>query len=88
MADPDKMLPALATSWNLTSPSLTYTIHLRKGVKWHPIRFPDGKVVAGKEFTSRDVKFTFDCILNPYVEAAHTRSYYEDPEATDPAKPI
>ena len=31
----------------------------------------------------RDVKFTFDCILNKNVEAGHYRSYYEDPDAKD-----
>ncbi len=81
MSDPDKLLPALATDWEFDEKTLTYTIHLRKGVKWHPMKLPNGKPLPKREFTSRDVKFTFDCILNPYVEAAHTRSYYEDPEA-------
>jgi peptide/nickel transport system substrate-binding protein len=34
---------------------LEYTIRLKKGVKWHD----------GKPFTSRDVKFTHELILNP-----------------------
>ena len=29
-----------------------------------------------REFTAQYVKFTFDCILNEYVEAAALRSYY------------
>ena len=81
--DPDNILPALATDWEFDEDTLTYTIHLRKGVKWHPMRLPNGKLLPEKEFTSRDVKFSFDCVLNPYVEAAHIRSYYEDPDAED-----
>jgi peptide/nickel transport system substrate-binding protein len=36
-----------------------------------------------REFTARDVKFTFDCVLNPHIDAAHIRSYFENPEAKD-----
>ena len=49
------------------------------------MKLPNGQELPETEFTSRDVKFTFDCVLNPSVEAAHIRSYYEDPEATDQA---
>ncbi len=81
--DPDRILPALATSWELDEENLEYTIHLRQGVKWHPMKLPNGKRLPQKEFTARDVKFSFDCVLNPHVEAAHIRSYYEDAEAED-----
>jgi peptide/nickel transport system substrate-binding protein len=46
--------PSLATSWEQPN-EMTYIFHLRKGVKWH----------NGREFTSEDVKFTFDRILDP-----------------------
>ena len=85
-ANPQRILPRLATDWEFDEETLTFTIHLRKGVKWHPMRLPNGEILPEKEFTSRDVKFTFDCVLNPYVEAAHIRSYFEDPEAEDPSK--
>ncbi len=85
-SNPDVWEPVLAESWTFDEPNLEYTIHLRKGVKWQPITLPSGKELPATEFTARDVKFTFDCILNKNVEAAHTRSYYEDPEATDDAK--
>lgn len=49
-----ELLPGLATSWDHPDP-LTYIFHLRKGVKWH----------NGQEFTSEDVKFSFDRILDP-----------------------
>jgi peptide/nickel transport system substrate-binding protein len=84
-SNPDVWEPVLAESWTFDEPNLEYTIHLRKGVKWQPITLPSGKELPATEFTARDVKFTFDCILNKNVEAAHTRSYYEDPEATDDA---
>ncbi len=35
----------------------TYTYHLRSGVRWHD----------GQPLTSRDVRFTFDVIMNPKV---------------------
>ncbi len=84
-ADPDKWDRVLATSWEFDEKALTYLIHLRHGVKWHPIRLPDGRLLPETELTSLDVKFTFDVILNPNVEAASLRSYYEDPEAEDEA---
>ena len=79
--DPDKWEPALAESWKFDQEKLEYTIKLRRGVKWHPIRFPNGKWVRDREVTAYDVKFTFDCILNPHTEAAALRSYYLDPDA-------
>lgn len=41
--------PALATSWKVSSDGLTYTFHLREGVKWH----------NGDDFTSHDMAFTY-----------------------------
>jgi len=67
---------------------LEYTIHLRKGVKWHPMKLPSGKDLPTKEFTARDVKFTFDCVLNKYIEATAARSAFEDPEATDKKRSV
>ncbi|MBK8248665.1 MAG: peptide ABC transporter substrate-binding protein [Gemmatimonadetes bacterium] len=46
--------PDLATSWEVAPDGLTWTFHLRPGVRWHD----------GAPFTSRDVKFTFDQILD------------------------
>lgn len=84
--NPDVWKPVLAESWTFDDKNLEYTIKLRKGVMWHPITRPDGTVIPPQELTARDVKFTFDCILNKNIEAAHIRSYYEDPQAKDESK--
>lgn len=84
--DPDTWIPVLATGWEFDKEKLEYTIHLRKGVKWHAMQLPNGQWLPETEFTARDVKFTFDCILNPNIEATALRSYYEDPEAEDASK--
>ncbi|MCP4221802.1 MAG: AraC family transcriptional regulator, partial [Actinomycetia bacterium] len=49
--------PELATEWEISEDNLTYTFKLREGVKWHNV-----EPVNGREFTSADVKATFDGI--------------------------
>lgn len=54
---PDEHLrptPDLATSWTTSDDGLAYTFTLRPGVRWHD----------GEPFTARDVKFTFDRIID------------------------
>ncbi len=43
----------LAESWDVSEDGLTYTFHLRQGVKWHD----------GKPFTSADVIWTIEDIM-------------------------
>ena len=82
-SNPDEWEPALAESWEFDEETLTFKINLRKGVYWHPMKLPNGKDLPRTEFTSADVKFTFDCILNENVEAASLRSYYTNPNSKD-----
>ncbi|MGQ0604524.1 MAG: ABC transporter substrate-binding protein [Anaerolineales bacterium] len=49
-------VPDLATSWEISDDSTTYTFHLAEGVTWHD----------GEPFSSEDVKFTFENILLKY----------------------
>jgi peptide/nickel transport system substrate-binding protein len=53
-------VPALAESWETPDP-LTYIFHLRAGVTWH----------NGTPFTSADVKYSLDRVLNPDSGAAN-----------------
>lgn len=87
-SNPDEWEPVLAEKWEFDQKALEYTIHLRKGVKWHPSKFPDGTVIPAREMTADDVKFTFDVIINKNVDAASLRSYYEDPDAKDESEKI
>ena len=52
--------PELARSWEISSDGLTYTFHLREGVRWHD----------GKPFTSADVKFSYEEIVGKYHHRA------------------
>ena len=50
-----KIKPALAESWDISDDGLTYTFHLRKGVKFHTTK----NFTPAKEFNADDVVFTF-----------------------------
>jgi len=52
--DTKKMMPALATNWEVASDQKSWTVTLREGVTWHD----------GVAFTADDVKFTFDSYFN------------------------
>jgi peptide/nickel transport system substrate-binding protein len=56
----------LAESWTISPDGLTYDFNLRKDATFHD----------GKPLTAEDVKFTFDTIKNPKVEAAHLQNYF------------
>ncbi len=56
--------PWLATSWDIPDP-LTYVFHLRRDARFHD----------GHPLTARDVKWTFDSILNRTVRTVKTGTY-------------
>src|SRR5262252_8713730 len=49
------IIPDLAHSWEIAKDGKTYTFHLRQGVQFHD----------GTDFTSADIKATFDRIAKP-----------------------
>jgi peptide/nickel transport system substrate-binding protein len=57
----------LASTWKVSADKLTYTFYLRQGVTWHD----------GKPFSGRDVKFTFDRLMDENVRAANARGTLE-----------
>ena len=50
-----RVVPDVAESWTVAKDGLTYTLKLRRGVKFHD----------GAEMTSRDVKASYDKIVSP-----------------------
>ena len=61
-----EMTPAIAQSYDVSDDKLVYTFHLRNDVK-----FSDGVPL-----TAKDVKFTFDKIMDPKVDAPQLRNYF------------
>ena len=54
------MIPGLAESWQVSDDFLTYTFHLRKGVKFHNL-----PPVNGREMDAEDVKATLALYMDP-----------------------
>lgn len=63
-----KLVPVLAESWEVSDDKLKYTFKLRKDVKWHD----------GEQFTSDDVVFSYNAIMDPKVDSPHLKSYYQE----------
>ena len=73
-----KVVPDLAESWTVSQDGRTYTLKLRRGVKFHD----------GAEMTSRDVKATYDRIVWPPAGITSFRkSQYVDVEAVQTPDP-
>jgi len=58
------VVPGLAEKWEMPD-ALTYVFHLRRGVRFHD----------GRPLTSKDVKWTFDSLLNGTIRSAKASSY-------------
>jgi len=61
----DELEGDLATSWEQSEDGLTWTFHLRKGVKWQNVA-----PVNGREFTSADVV----CTINEIKKRGHQKA--------------
>jgi dipeptide transport system substrate-binding protein len=69
------VIPGLATSWDVSPDGLTYTFHLRDGVKFHTTPY----FKPTREFNADDVLFTFNRMLNkddPFRKAYPTEFPY------------
>ncbi len=64
-ANLDAMEPELATDWTISEDGLTYTFNLRQGVTFH----------NGQPFTSADVIYSYNRIMNPDFPAADASSF-------------
>ena len=51
----NQVVPGLAKDWSFDKGTCTYTFYLEENVKWHD----------GERFTSKDVKFTIEAIMDP-----------------------
>ncbi|MBI2897326.1 MAG: hypothetical protein HYY06_27460 [Deltaproteobacteria bacterium] len=63
-----EIVPELAERWEVSDEGKTITFHLRSGVEWHD----------GRPFSSADVAFTFDRLMDPNVLAAAQRADFEN----------
>jgi len=73
------LVPGLATSWEVSSNGLSYTFHLRKGVKFHG----NALFKPTRDFNADDVLFSYNRMADPNhpyhkVAAGQTFAYFED----------
>ncbi len=69
------VIPGLATSWDVSPDGLTYTFHLREGVKFHTTDY----FKPTRNFNADDVLFTFNRMLDkdmPFRKAYPTEFPY------------
>ncbi|MCX4221005.1 MULTISPECIES: ABC transporter substrate-binding protein [Pseudomonas] len=69
------VVPGLATKWDISDDGLTYTFHLREGVKFHTTPY----FKPTRDFNADDVLFTFNRMINkddPFRKAYPTEFPY------------
>ena len=73
-----QVVPNLAEKWDISDDNLTYTFHLRQGVKWHSNK----AFKPTRDFNADDVLFMFDRQWkedNPYFKVTSSNhSYFND----------
>ena len=60
-----ELVPLLAKDWEFSEDGLSLTFYLQEGVKWHD----------GEPFTAKDVKYTYEWVLDP-ANGAPNRGQY------------
>ncbi len=68
-----ELIPRVAHRWEVSENHLSYTFYLRNDVC-----FSDGQPL-----TAKDVKFTFDKLMDPTTDAPHLKNYYMDVESCE-----
>jgi peptide/nickel transport system substrate-binding protein len=68
-----KPVPVLATSWEIAPDGLSYTFHLRHGVKWHD----------GQDFTSADVAYSVQLLKTIHPRGRSTFANVSGVETPD-----
>lgn len=64
----NQLVSGMAADWNVSADGLTYTFHIRRGVK-----FPNGR-----EVTAQDFKYTFDRTCDPATKSPTADDYLSD----------
>ncbi len=78
LMNPEQYEPKIAQSWEISSNGLIYTIHLKKGVTWHPYTDPvTGNKVPSKEVTADDFIFFWETINNQEIPCDPIRTYFK-----------
>ncbi|HVY99510.1 MAG TPA: ABC transporter substrate-binding protein [Dongiaceae bacterium] len=81
-------MPSLAEKWDVSDDGLTYTFHLRKGVKFQTTKF----FKPSREFNADDVVFSFNRMLdknNPYHNVSGgSYAYFEGMGMPDTIKSV
>lgn len=67
----NEYMPGVAESWTVSEDGKVYTFKIRKGIK-----FTDGT-----DLTAKDIKFSFDAVLDTKYEAAHKLAYFQNIES-------
>src|SRR6476646_7839292 len=68
-----QVVPGLAKSWDVSPDGMTYTFHLRSGVKFHD----------GQPFTAKNVVYTFQRVLDPKTKGGRGWPLYPIKGAED-----
>ena len=81
--DPNVFYGELAHRIEVNEDYTQYHVYLREGVKWHrpAVDFTDPRYAwldTDHYVTADDFVFLFEAILNPEVNAPHSRNYFED----------